>query len=177
MGSVVRRMRRRKRSLGEVRVLRRDEYQGLELDAKVELIRSLIPLGLMHVQMLLDEEVVALAGPRHAHGDGAPAATSNSPTCGRVKLLHPEGDGTSGILGSGSPAGNPCRCFLQPPALALELEEVAVMHQAVEERGDQDDVAEQLAPVIERAVRGDDRRGLLVAAHHHIGQFFASLGG
>jgi len=71
MGSVVRRMRKRKRCLGEVRVLRREEYQGLELNAKVELIRSLIPLGLMHVQMLLDDEVVALAGPRHAHADGA----------------------------------------------------------------------------------------------------------
>src|SRR5438094_702152 len=66
MGSVVRRMRRRKRSLGEVRVLRREEYQGLELNAKVELIRSLIPLGLMHVQMALDEEVEALAGARYA---------------------------------------------------------------------------------------------------------------
>ena len=70
MGSVVRRMRRRKRCLGEVRVLQREDYQGLELSAKVELIRSLIPLGLMHVQMLLDEEVEALAGPRYAHADG-----------------------------------------------------------------------------------------------------------
>lgn len=70
MGSVVRRMRRRKRSLGEVQVLRRDEYQGLELNAKMELIRSLIPLGLMHVQLLLEEEVDALAGPRYAHADG-----------------------------------------------------------------------------------------------------------
>ncbi|MGH2376351.1 MAG: IS256 family transposase [bacterium] len=64
-------MRKRKRCLGEVLVLRREEYQGLELNAKVEMIRSLIPLGLMHVQMLLDEEVEALAGPRYAHGDGA----------------------------------------------------------------------------------------------------------
>jgi transposase-like protein len=63
-------MRRRKRCLGEVRVLQREDYQGLELSAKVELIRSLIPLGLMHVQMLLDEEVEALAGPRYAHADG-----------------------------------------------------------------------------------------------------------
>src|SRR6059036_491236 len=70
MGSVVRRMRKRKRCLGEVRVLRREDYQGLELNAKVELIRSLIPLGLMHVQLLLDEEVEALAGPRYAHADG-----------------------------------------------------------------------------------------------------------
>jgi len=64
MGSVVRRMRRRKRCLGEVRVLRREEYQRLELSAKVELTRSLIPLGLMNVQMLLDEEVDALAASR-----------------------------------------------------------------------------------------------------------------
>src|SRR5207244_13197051 len=71
MGSVVRRMRKRKRCLGEVRVLGREDYQGLELNAKVELIRSLIPLGLMHVQMLLDEEVEALAGARYARGDGA----------------------------------------------------------------------------------------------------------
>src|SRR5438132_1625908 len=85
MGSVVRRLRRRKRSLGEVRVLRREDYQGLELDVKVELIRSLIPLGLMHVQMLLDEEVVALAGPRHAHADGA-SGTRHGSNPGTVVL-------------------------------------------------------------------------------------------
>jgi putative transposase len=71
MGSFVRRVRRRKRCLGEVQVLRREEYEGLDLNAKVEAIRSLIPLGLMHVQMLLEEEVEALAGPRYARGDGA----------------------------------------------------------------------------------------------------------
>jgi len=71
MGSLVRRMRKCKRCLGKVRVLGREEYRGLELSAKVEMIRSLIPLGLMHVQMLLEEEIEALAGPRYAHGDGA----------------------------------------------------------------------------------------------------------
>ena len=71
MGSVNGRKRKCKRTLGEVRVVRRDEYEGLELNAKVELIRSLIPLGLMHVQMLLDEEVEALAGARYAHGTQA----------------------------------------------------------------------------------------------------------
>ena len=71
MGSFVRRVRRRKRCLGEVQVLRREEYEGLDLNAKVEAIRSLIPLGLMHVQLLLEEEVEALAGPRYARGDGA----------------------------------------------------------------------------------------------------------
>jgi transposase-like protein len=71
MGSFVRRVRKRKRCLGEVEVLRREEYQGLDVNAKVEMIRSLIPLGLMHAHMLLDEEVVALAGPRYVRGDGA----------------------------------------------------------------------------------------------------------
>lgn len=71
MGSVIRLKRKRKRCLGEVRVLRREEYGELELEAKVELIRSLIPLGLMHVQQLLDEEVEALAGARYERNDGA----------------------------------------------------------------------------------------------------------
>src|SRR6266705_2783332 len=71
MGSLVRRMRKCKRCLGEVRVLQREEYQELELSTKVEMIRSLIPLGLMHVQMLLQEELEALTGPRYAREDGA----------------------------------------------------------------------------------------------------------
>jgi transposase-like protein len=70
MGSVLRRVRKRKRCLGEVEVVAREEYGGLDLDAKVELIRSLVPLGLMHVGELLDDEVLALAGPRHARDDG-----------------------------------------------------------------------------------------------------------
>lgn len=78
MGSVLRRVRKRKRSFGEVRVLRREEYEGLELDAKVEAIRGLIPLGLMHVQELLDREVLALAGPRRAREDGAPGTRYGS---------------------------------------------------------------------------------------------------
>ena len=85
MGSVVRRMRKRKRCLGEVRVLRREDYQGLELNAKVELIRSLIPLGLMHVQILLDEEVEALAGARYAREDGT-AGTRHGSNPGTVVL-------------------------------------------------------------------------------------------
>lgn len=71
MGSLLRRVRKRKKCLGKVDVMGHEEYQGMELNAKVELIRSLIPLGLMHVQLVLEEEVEALAGPRYMHGDGA----------------------------------------------------------------------------------------------------------
>ncbi len=85
MGSVIRRIRKRKRTLGEVQVPHREEYEGLELNAKVELIRSLIPLGLMHVQSQLEEEVESLAGLRYAHNDGA-AGTRHGSNPGTVML-------------------------------------------------------------------------------------------
>ena len=82
MSSVLRPVRKRKkgRTLGRVDILRREEYAELELDLKVELIRSLVPLGLLHVEELLDEEVTALAGARYAgrtgrSRDGVTAAT------------------------------------------------------------------------------------------------------
>ena len=47
MSSVLRSVRKRKkgRTLGAVDVIDREEYAELEVDAKVELIRSLVPLG------------------------------------------------------------------------------------------------------------------------------------
>lgn len=71
MESVIRRTRKRKRTLGEVRVLRPEEYEGLAPNVKVELIRDLIPLALLHVRKVLQEEVESLAGRRYARGDGA----------------------------------------------------------------------------------------------------------
>jgi transposase-like protein len=44
----------------------REEYRELEVDSKVEMIRALVPLGLMHVHELLDDEVKSLAGERYA---------------------------------------------------------------------------------------------------------------
>lgn len=49
----------------EVDVRRREAYQRLNLDARVELIRALIPVGLERVHELLDEEVKVLAGEKH----------------------------------------------------------------------------------------------------------------
>ena len=71
MSSVLRSVRKRKkgRTLGSVDIIDREEYAELEIDAKVALIRSLVPLGLMHIEELLDEEVTALAGERYARKD------------------------------------------------------------------------------------------------------------
>lgn len=87
MSSVVRSVRKRKKSrvLGEVHVVRREAYEGLEVDTKVELIRALVPLGLMHVQQLLEEEVDALAGARYARQDGS-AAMRHGSNPGTVRL-------------------------------------------------------------------------------------------
>lgn len=71
MSSVLRAVRSgKKRRLAEMEIVDRASYQGLELDTKVELIRALIPLGLTHVQALLEDEVTALAGVRYARGSG-----------------------------------------------------------------------------------------------------------
>ena len=111
MSSVLRPVRKRKkgRKLGRVDILRREEYAALELDPKVELIRSLVPLGLMHVEELLDEEVTALAGARYARKDG--------PIDGR---RHGRNPGTVGLAGQRVPiqvprlrrvAGSEFRCY------------------------------------------------------------------
>ena len=73
MSSFVRSVRRRKKTrvLGKVDVVRREEYEAMDLDTKVEMIRSLVPLGLMHVQMVLEQEIDVLAGARYARQDGS----------------------------------------------------------------------------------------------------------
>ncbi len=52
--------------LGAVQVIRPDQYEAFDVDSKLECIRALIPLGLMHVHAALEEEVCTLAGLRYA---------------------------------------------------------------------------------------------------------------
>jgi transposase-like protein len=52
--------------MGTLPVVRREDYAATDLDTKVELVQQLIPLGLMHVQEILQAEVQQLAGARHA---------------------------------------------------------------------------------------------------------------
>ena len=94
MSSVLRSVRKRKKghTLGAVDVIDREEYAELEVDAKVELIRSLVPLGLMHIEELLDEEVTALAGERYAR---------KAPSVGGRR--HGSNPGTVGLAGQRVP--------------------------------------------------------------------------
>ncbi len=86
--SVLRAVRKRKkvRKLGRVEIMHREDYAELELDAKVELIRSLVPLGLMHVEELLDQEVVTLAGERYARKAAAIGGRRHGSNPGTVGL-------------------------------------------------------------------------------------------
>ena len=88
MSSVLRPVRKRKkgRTLGRVEIIRREDDAELEFDAKVELIRSLVPLGLMHVAEELDREVTALAGERYARKTAALEGRRHGSNPGTVRV-------------------------------------------------------------------------------------------
>ena len=88
MKSVLRSVKKRKkvRKLGRLEIIDRKQYAELELDPKVELIRSLVPMGLMHVQEVLDEEVVALAGGRYERKDATVPGRRHGSNPGSVRM-------------------------------------------------------------------------------------------
>ncbi len=88
MRSVLRSVRKRKkvRRLGQVNVINREAYAGFDLDSKVEAIRALVPLGLMHVKEMLDQEVVALAGERYVRKADSTNGRRHGSNPGTVRL-------------------------------------------------------------------------------------------
>lgn len=54
---------------------------------------------------------------------------------------------------------------------------MAVVHESVEERGDDDDVSEEAGPVLQGSVGGDDGGGLLVTGHENVGELVTGLRG
>jgi transposase-like protein len=56
------------------------------IDTKVELIQALIPLGLLHVEESLQQEVERLAGPRYARDGGTPGLVRYGKQPGSVYL-------------------------------------------------------------------------------------------
>ena len=88
MRSVLRSVRKCKkcRRLGKVKVISREEYGEFDLDAKVEAIRALVPLGLMHVKESLDQEVVALAGERYARKTASTVGRRHGSNPGTVRF-------------------------------------------------------------------------------------------
>lgn len=77
---------RKSKTLGEPDVVNREEYGAMELDSRLELIRSLIPLGLMAVYEELEREVVSLAGARHSRKPEDPRHYRHGTNPGTVHL-------------------------------------------------------------------------------------------
>ena len=104
MSRVLRPVRKRKkgRTLGPVNIIQREDYTDLELDTKVELIWSLIPLGLMHVQEVLDPGGDG-AGRRALRPEGRVGR-------GTPSRHQPRDGGSGGAAGANSRATDaPCR--------------------------------------------------------------------
>jgi len=62
-------------------------------------------------------------------------------------------------------------------ALAAYLDEVAVVHEAIEEGRDGRCIAKELRPILQRSVGGDDRRRALITAHHDLQQILGCTAG
>jgi len=76
----------KKKVLGKPKILSAEQYSQLEMNSKVEVIRELIPLGLMYVSELLQKEVDQLAGERYSREKPDPNVVRHGSNPGSVKL-------------------------------------------------------------------------------------------
>jgi len=77
---------KKQKQLGEPKVIGIEDYNGADLDTRVELIRALIPLGLAHIYQELDREVVELAGARYERKESGKSALRHGYNRGSVRL-------------------------------------------------------------------------------------------
>ena len=74
------------RRLGPVQVLRTDQYEAFDVNSKLECIQALIPLGLMRIHELLEEEVCTLAGARYERKSSTLSGRRSGSNPGSVQL-------------------------------------------------------------------------------------------
>ena len=88
MSSITKTTKRNKKTkrLGPVRVIRPEQYEAFDVNSKLECIRALIPLGLMRIQELLEDEVGALAGARYARKSSLLPGRRHGSNPGSVQL-------------------------------------------------------------------------------------------
>jgi len=77
---------KKKRVLGPAREVRSEEYRQLEKSAKAEMIQALIPLGLMAVGEMLEEELEELTGARYGRAGGREGMVRYGSNPGSVRL-------------------------------------------------------------------------------------------
>ena len=72
--------------LGQPQIITKEEYEGRDLDTRVEMIRALLPLGLIAVYEELDREVDLLAGKPHSRKEERGLGSRHGSNRGTVKL-------------------------------------------------------------------------------------------
>ncbi len=78
--------RKKSKKMGRPQIVNRDDVEAMDVDSRLELIRSLIPLGLMAVYEELEREVDALAGTRHRRKRDGTKLYRHGANRGSVKL-------------------------------------------------------------------------------------------
>ena len=76
----------KRKQLGTAQIFGPTHYEAFDVDSKLECIRTLIPLGLMHLQEVLEDEVCALAGARYARKTTAVPGRRHGSNPGSVQL-------------------------------------------------------------------------------------------
>ncbi len=81
-------VRKRKKSkiMGKPDVISRQDSAAMQVDARLDLIRALIPIGLAHLATELEQEVVSLAGAIHSRKTGEDVPRRHGTNPGSVKL-------------------------------------------------------------------------------------------
>jgi len=80
------RPRKKSKRLERVEKMSREEFEIMALDSRVELIRNLIPIGLMHIFEELDKEVTALCGERYERKNEEVVGRRHGSNPGSVRL-------------------------------------------------------------------------------------------
>ena len=88
MSSIAKTSKRSKKTkrLGPVQALRPEAYANFDVETKLACIQALIPLGLMRIHELLEEEVCLLAGARYARKTTAFPGRRSGSNPGSVRL-------------------------------------------------------------------------------------------
>lgn len=78
--------RKKSKIMGKPDTISHQDIAAMQVDARLDLIRALIPIGLSYVAAELEQEVVSLAGERHSRKTSPSAARRHGTNPGSVKL-------------------------------------------------------------------------------------------
>src|SRR5919201_5920588 len=85
--------------------------------------------------------------------------------------------GSAGRRSSGRLGALAARVLFHAPAARAAVEDVRVVEEAIEERADGRDVAEELAPILDGSIRGEQRADPFVAALDQLEEILGRGGG